>query len=168
MPSTGQQAHRIRIEDVTPTQSAYSNIGREALAIVNGVTKLDTCLFGKPFVIITHYKPLFMIRSKPLNSAPPRLQRLLVKIQGYDFQLVHRPGNQMIIADVLSRLPNLENNLEIPLDATVYEIMLHVDDENACHIDGINFSFTKRVQLRYMSTADQTLRALQPMVGYNK
>ena len=74
----------------------------------------------------------------------------------------------MIIADVLSRLPNLEKNAEIPLDATLFEIMLHVDDENACHIDGFKFSFTKRVQFRYMSTADQTLRSLQPMVGYNK
>ena len=38
---------------LTPTQSAYSNIKRETLAIVNGVTKFHTYLFGKPFVIIT-------------------------------------------------------------------------------------------------------------------
>ena len=81
---------------LTPTQSAYSNIERETLAIVNGVTKFHTYRFGKPFVIITDHKHLLMIHSKPLKSAPPRLQRLLVKIQGYDFQLVYRPGNQMI------------------------------------------------------------------------
>ena len=87
---------------LTPTQSAYSNIERETLAIVNGVTKFHTYLFGKPFVIITDHKPLLMIHNKPLKSAPPRLQRLLVKIQGHDFQLVYRPGKQMIIADVLT------------------------------------------------------------------
>ncbi len=93
---------------LTPTQSAYSNIERETLAIVNGVTKFHTYLFGKPFFIITDHKTLLMIHSKPLKSAPPRLQCLLIKIQGCDFQLVYRPRNQMIVADVLSRLPNPE------------------------------------------------------------
>ena len=105
-----------------------------------------------------------MIHSKALKSAPPRLQRLLVKIQGYDFQLVYRPGNQMISADVLSRLPNPEKNDEIPIDVTVDDIMLEVDDENACSIDLINFSINKRMQLREMSTADHTLCALQRVV----
>ena len=107
-----------------------------------------------------------MIHSKPLKSATPRLQRLLLKIQGYDFQLVYRPGNQMIIADVLSILPNPEKNAGIPLDVTVDDIVLDVDDENACSIDLINFSINKRVQLREMSTADHTLCALQRVV-YN-
>ena len=105
-----------------------------------------------------------MIHSKPLKSAPPRLQRLLVKIQGYDFQLVYRHGKQMIIADVLSRLPNPEKNVEIALDVTVDDIMLDVDNENACRIDMKNFSINKRVQPREMSTADPTLRALQRVV----
>ena len=146
---------------LTPTQSAYSNIERETLAIVNGVTKFHTYLFGKPFVIITDHKPLLMIHNKPLKSASPRLQRLLVKIQGYDLQLVYRPGKQMIIADVLSRLPNPEKNADIPLDVTVDHITLDVDDENACSIGMINFSINKRVQLRETTTADLTQRALQ-------
>ena len=64
---------------LTPTQSAFSNIERETLAIVNGVTKFHTYLFGKPFVIITDHNTLLMIHNKPLKSAHPRLQRLLIK-----------------------------------------------------------------------------------------
>ena len=131
---------------------------------MNGVTKFHTYLFGKPFVIITDHTPLLMIHSKPLKSAPPRLQRLLIKIQGYDFQLVFRTGNLMIVADVLSRLPNPETNAEIPLEVTVDDIVLDVDEENACSIDLINFSINKRVQLREMSTADHTPCALQRVV----
>ena len=149
---------------LTPTQSAYSNIERETLAIVNGVTKFHTYLFGKPFIIITDHKPLLMVHSNQLKSAPPRLQRLLIKIQRYDFQLVYRPGNQMIVAHVLSRLPNPEKNAEIPLDVTVDDIVLDVDYENACSIELINFSINKRVQLREMSTADHTPCALQRVV----
>ena len=61
---------------LTPTQSAFSNIERETLAIVNGVTKFHTYLFGKPFVIITDHNILLMIHNKPYH---PRLQRLLIK-----------------------------------------------------------------------------------------
>ena len=70
----------------------------------------------------------------------------------------------MIIADILARLPNPEKNVEIPLDVTMDDIMLDIDDENACNIDLINVSINKRVQLREMSTADNTLRALQRVV----
>ena len=149
---------------LTSTQSSYSNIELETLAIGNGVTKFHTYLFGKPFVIITDHKPLLMTHSKQMKSAPPRLQQLLFKIQGYEFQLVYRPGNQMIIADVLSRFPNPEKNTEISHDVTVDDIVLDVEDENDCCIDLINCSIDKRVQLREMYTADHTLRASQRVV----
>ena len=44
------------------------------------------------------------------------------------------------------------------------DITLDVDDENACSIDMIHVSINKRVQIREMSTADPTLRALQRLV----
>ena len=49
---------------------------------------------------------------------------------------------------------------EIVFFGSVYgkdDIMLEVDDENACSIDLINFSINKRMQLREMFTADHTL-----------
>ena len=64
----------------------------------------------------------------------------------------------------LPRLPNPEKNVEIPLDVTVDDIMLDVDDETTSSINMINFSINKRVQLREMSTADNTLRALQRVI----
>ena len=66
----------------------------------------------------------------------------------------------MVIADGLSRLPNPEKNAEIPEDVTLDDIMLDIDDENACNIDMIDCTINKRVQLREMSTADNILGAL--------
>ena len=37
-------------------------------------------------------------------NAPPRLQRLLLRIQKYDLTLEQRPGKQLVVADTLSRL----------------------------------------------------------------
>ena len=78
--------------------------------------------FGEPFVVVAGHKHLLTIHNKPLKSAPPRLQRLLIKIHGYNFQLVYRSSCQMIIAGTLSRLPNPEKNAEIPLDVTADDI----------------------------------------------
>ena len=135
------------------------------------LSQSSTHIFGKPIVIITDHKPLLMIHSKPLKSAPPRLQRLRVKIQGYDFQFVYLSGKQMIIADVISRLCNSEKNAEIPLDVTVDGIVLDVD-ENACSIDMINSASTKECSFERCLLLTPHLRSttcsLQRMTGYNQ
>ena len=40
--------------------------------------------------------------KKSLNAVPKRRQRMLLKLQRYDFQLVYRPGMQVIMVDTLS------------------------------------------------------------------
>ena len=54
--------------------------------------------------------------GKSIYAAPPRLQRMLTQIQGYNFDILYRPGKDMVLADTLSRLPNRERNEEIELD----------------------------------------------------
>ena len=149
VPFLWQEDHQCTLEYINrPTQAAYSNTERETLAIVCGIQTFHTYLFGTPFVVITDHKPLLMTRKKPLKSAPTCLQRLLIKIQGYDFQLVYRPGSQMIIADTLSRIPNPGENAEIPLDVTVDGILTDEKDERLHKMYLINFSTGKQVQLR--------------------
>ena len=36
-------------------------------------------------------------------SAPPRLQRMLLRLQRYEIRMTCKPGKEMIIADTLSR-----------------------------------------------------------------
>ena len=156
MPSTGQPTLRVCIQDThTDTVSIFEHRTWET-GDREWCHKVPHVSFYKPFVIITDHKHVLMIHSKPLKSAPPRLQWLLVKIQGH--------GKQLILTDFLPRLPNPEKNAEIPLDVAMDDIMLDVDDDNACSIDMINFSINKRVQLREMSTADPTMRALLRVV----
>ena len=77
---------------LTTTQSNYSNIERECLAVVFGIQRFHHYLYGRPFTVKSDHKPLEMIVLKPLHIAPPRLQRMLTQIQGYDFKLVYKPG----------------------------------------------------------------------------
>ena len=50
-----------------------------------------------------------MIHLKNLTAAPPRLQRMLLRIQGYDFTIKYKPGTEMLLADPMSRLNPLPN-----------------------------------------------------------
>ena len=101
------------------TEKRYACIERELLAIVYAVQRFHTYLYGRHFKVLTDHKPLVKIMQKPLTTAPPRLQRMTLKLQGYHFDLEYRPGNEEVAADTLSRLPNLENDRTIDLDAQV-------------------------------------------------
>ena len=84
---------------------------RGALSLVDGVGRFHTYLYGRSLTIITYHKPLEMICNKQISSGLPRLQMMLVKIQGYDYSGKYRPGNEMIVPDVLPRLPSPSERL---------------------------------------------------------
>jgi hypothetical protein len=139
---------------LTQTQSNYSNIERETLAVVHGIERFSTYLYGRSFTVVSDHQPLEAICKKPLTAAPPRLQRLLLKVQGYDFTIRYRPGSQMIISDSLSRLPNPEDVEPISLDIRVDNVEL----------DLINFTAEKQAQLRSETRKCPTLNALSDTI----
>lgn len=59
----------------------------------------------------TDHKPLEVITKKSILAAPRCLQRMLLALQRYDIEVhvVYQPGEQQVIADVLSRLPTTES-----------------------------------------------------------
>ena len=50
-----------------------------------------------------------MIHLKNLTAASLRLQKMLLRIQGYDFTIKYKPGTEMLLADPMSRLNPLPN-----------------------------------------------------------
>jgi len=147
---------------LTKTQSNYSNIEREALGLVHGVQRFHTYLFGREFSVITDHKPLVNIWQRPLTNAPPRLQRMFLKLQGYNFTLGYRPGSQMTVSDALSRLPNPENNSDISLDTRVDG--MDIDDLECKPIELLNFSSGRLTELREETNRDPVLRVLKQIV----
>ena len=106
-------------KSLSDVEKRYACIERELLAIVFGVQRFHTYLYGRYFRIVTDHKPLVMITQKPVVNAPPRLQRMLLKLQGYNFSIEYKPGKELMLADTLSRLPSLENQETINLDVRV-------------------------------------------------
>lgn len=99
------------------TEKRYANIEREMLAVVVACKKFHSSLFGKRFMVESDHKPFEVIHLKNLTPSPPRLQRLLLRVQGYDFTIKYKPGTDMLLADLMSKLnllPN-EKSLEVCL-----------------------------------------------------
>ena len=86
---------------LSETEQRYANFEREVLSVVfKGFTHIST-VSGKPFIVQSDHKPLDMIQQKPLTAAPPRLQRMLLRLQTYDVTLKYLTGKEMLVADSL-------------------------------------------------------------------
>lgn len=84
------------------TQSRYSTIEKELLAIVWAVEFFRHYLYGREFLILTDHKPLtFLFNSKNINN---RLHRWKLTLMQYQFKIVHKEGAQNVVADALSRI----------------------------------------------------------------
>lgn len=89
------------------TEMNYSQVDKEALAIVFGVNKFNNYLWGNKFKLKSDCKPLISIfgskKGIPVLTAS-RLQRYSVMLSGYDFEIsfIKSENNS---ADGLSRLP---------------------------------------------------------------
>ncbi|GJQ73141.1 hypothetical protein Trydic_g1768 [Trypoxylus dichotomus] len=89
---------------LTPTQQRYGQIEKQMLSIVLACEKSHQYIYGRTDVTIeTDRRPLVMIYNKPLIQAPARLQRMLIKLQQYSFNLVYKKSKELYIADTLSR-----------------------------------------------------------------
>lgn len=96
---------------LTKSEQMYSQIEKELLAISFAVAKFHYYIYGREVSVQSDHKPLEAIFKKNLNNVSPRLQRLLLKLAGYDLNVCFTPGSQLHIADFLSRAPITENVL---------------------------------------------------------
>ena len=84
---------------MTSAERNYAQIEKEQLGVVFACERFHTCIYGRTVTVETDHKPLIAISTKHLCDAPPRLQRLLLRIQKYDMQLEYTPGKERIVAD---------------------------------------------------------------------
>lgn len=109
-------AHASRA--MTETQQKYAQIEKELLAICFAIDKFHQYIYGKKVIVETDHKSLVPIFKKNLNQCPARLQRMLLKLQKYDLQVMFKPGKELIIADTLSRAnlaETYQDNMDLEL-----------------------------------------------------
>ena len=113
---------------LTDTESRYANIELKFLAVVYGCERFHTYLYGRHFITESDHKPLESIHLKHLTAAPPRLQRMLLRLQPYDLTIKYKPGKEMLLADALSRLSPEDRHPMRNLDVQIHEVCPQVAD----------------------------------------
>lgn len=88
---------------LSDVETRYSQIEKELLAVVFGLERFHQYTYARPVTVQSDHKPLEVIARKPLLTAPKRLQRMLLRVQAYDVDIVYRKGTKMQLADTLSR-----------------------------------------------------------------
>lgn len=110
-------------KSLTSAETRYANIERELLAVVYGLERFHCFIYGKPVIVHSDHKPLEAIVKKQLSKTPPRLQRMLLRIQPYDANIQYKPGRELVYADYLSRIKPTEGPA-IDLEATIHTIQV--------------------------------------------
>ena len=82
---------------LTPAQRRYSQIDREGLGVIFGVTKFHKFLYGRKFILQLDNKPLTAIFSPDKHipaMAAQRLARWALKLRAYNYEVQFRPTGQ--------------------------------------------------------------------------
>lgn len=82
-------------------QRNYSVTEQECLAAVLSIKKFRPYIEGHEFTVVTDHASLKWLMSQ--NDLSSRLARWALKLQGFNFRILHRKGSQNIVPDALSR-----------------------------------------------------------------
>ena len=87
--------------ELSCAETRYSTTERDALAVVDGIKRYQPYLSGKKFYVHTDHGSLsWLMRVKDPTG---RLARWALRLQQFDFEIIHRPGVANGNADALSR-----------------------------------------------------------------
>ena len=115
-------------KSLTQTEINYAQIEKELFAVLFGCKRFHQFVYARRIKVQTDHKPLVAIMKKSLQSAPPRLMRMLLALQKYDIELTHLPGKAIPLADTLSRksLPDTYPHLSEGMDIQVHGVISNI------------------------------------------
>lgn len=88
-------------QKLSAAQKKYQTTERECLAVIAGIDKFRPYIEGVHFTVVTDHASLQWLQN--LKDPSGRLGRWALRLQPYNFTLIHRPGRLMTVADALSR-----------------------------------------------------------------
>ena len=152
-------------KSLTDVEQRYANIEREMLAVVFGTERFRTYVYGRDFIVESDHKPLEDIFRKSLAQTPARLQRMLLRLQGYDMTIRYRPGSEMMLPDTLSRTRALPDS-EIELDVAISHLNVSLSRQDiwrqATQSDPLLRELTRMILDGWPDDIQQIPRALRP------
>ena len=126
MPDHSERPIAYASRSLSKAERNYSQIEKEALSIIFGVTKFHKFLYGRFFTLVTDHKPLLSILG-PKCQIPPlaaaRFQRWAILLSAYRYDVEFRSTAKHCNADGLSRLPLETPDVEEVSPAALVNLM---------------------------------------------
>ncbi len=114
-------------KSLSDAETRYSNIEREMLAVLYGLERFHYYAYGRNVTVETDHKPLEAIQKKDMHNAPPRIARMLMKVNKYDVHIKYVSAKNVPVADTLSRMKPMAGEEVKGLDITIHEIHAYVN-----------------------------------------
>eukprot|EP00794_Sanderia_malayensis_P005342 gene5342-6012_t len=102
----------------------WTTTEKEAYAIVWALEHFTAYVYGKKVIVYTDHRALQWLRD--IKSPSGKLARWLLKLEEFDYEVVHKPGNLMQHVDALSRAPVLA--IQVSTWSTSELLKLQEDD----------------------------------------
>ena len=87
---------------LSPEEKKYSQLEKEALAIVFAIKRFHQYLYGNPFTLYSHHQPLkhLLSESHQIPVMPSsRIPRWALTLTAYQYTIQHRPSTKMANTD---------------------------------------------------------------------
>lgn len=139
---------------LSDVETRYSQTEKEALAIVWAVKRLHLYLYSGHFTLYTDCKPVQLIYGNAKSKPPARIERWNLRLQGYDFSIVHMKGSQNP-SDFLYRHTNL---IEKKRQEAMVEDYVHLLSAHAVP------KAMSLCEIQEATAADPTLQQLAEMI----
>lgn len=152
---------------LSQTEQNYAQIEKECLSIVFACQRFHYYLYGRGDVTAeTDHRPLVSIFSKPLLSAPKRLQSMLLTLQNYCLNVVYKPGPEMYISDTLSRAatPPQSTDTQYRREMVCSLQQEQYDTAAIQQTDYLNVTSQRLTQIRQHTEKDECLQMLKTVV----
>lgn len=95
---------------LTANERKFTTTERECLSVIWAIEKLRCYLEGAKFSVITDHHSLLWLNN--LKDPQGRLGRWALRLQQFDFDLIHRKGREHVVPDCLSRSVPAINSIE--------------------------------------------------------